>query len=378
VAGPDGSQNAAKALVKLDVEGNHDIAWTTQSGIGGFGISLAQDGANLYLAAGGNDFLAAYHKAGNGARTWIRDTSGSAQAVELMDGQLVVGGHFVEIADEPSDNCGNRSSDPNTLDPNDECQRRDGLAAYSSFDGSSPVLDPWDPPLTGKYNLTWALHPETTPEGTGLHVGGEFTRVSGITQTHYARLSDAQAPPPQPVCDITGTSASETLTGTSGDDTICGGGGGDTMRGLGGNDTLKGEGGNDNLSGGAGDDTLEGGSGTNDTADFAGSPAPVDASLLNNTAAGEGYDTLTDIESLLGSSGNDTLTGSEANNTLNGGSGADTIVGLGGADILKGVADNDALNSRDGVEGNDTVNGGGGKDACTTDATEKSVTKCER
>jgi hypothetical protein len=58
------------------------------------------------------------------------------------------------------------------------------LAAYS-FSGT---LDPnWDPVLSGKYNLAWALHPDAT---TGrLHVGGEFTTVGGIRQEHYARLS---------------------------------------------------------------------------------------------------------------------------------------------------------------------------------------------
>jgi hypothetical protein len=175
-----------KALVKLNVEGNHDASWITQAGTGGFGISVVQDGGNLYLGAGGNDFLARYPKASGGARAWIRDTSGSAQVVEIMDGQLVAGGHFVEVADEARDNCGNRSSNPDTLDPNDECQTRKGLAIYS-FDGQ---LNPnWDPALTGKYNLAWALHPEATPEGTRLHVGGEFTHVNGIRQEYYARLS---------------------------------------------------------------------------------------------------------------------------------------------------------------------------------------------
>ena len=191
VVAPNGTSNPAKALVKLDTEGNHDPSWKTEAGIGGFGISVAQDGGNLYLAAGGNDFFAKYPKTANGIRTvavggWYRDVSGSAQVVEKMDGQLVVGGHFVEVADEGSDDCGNRTSDPSTLDPNNLCQRRDGLAAYSV----NGVLDPnWDPALTGKYNLAWALYPEVTPGGTRLHVGGEFTRVNGMRQEYYARLS---------------------------------------------------------------------------------------------------------------------------------------------------------------------------------------------
>ena len=174
--------NPVKAMVKLDTEGGHDPSWKTVAGTGGFGISVAQDSGNLYLAAGGNDFLARYAKSGNGKRSWYRDTSGSAQAVEIMDGQLIVGGHFVEVADAAADFCGARTSDPGTLDPNDECQTRKGLAAYS-FDGR---LNPdWDPALTGKYNLAWTLH----PDGTKLHVGGEFTHVNGTRQEYYVRFS---------------------------------------------------------------------------------------------------------------------------------------------------------------------------------------------
>jgi hypothetical protein len=177
----------AKALVKLSTDGAHDASWVAEAGIQAFGISLVQDSANLYLAAGGNDFLARYPKAAGGrwsggAGGWWRDTSGSAQVVEVADGQLVVGGHFWEVADQQSDGCGFRSSNnAQTLDPDDECQTRKGLAAYS-FSGT---LQPWDPVLAGEYNLAWALH----PEGTRLHVGGEFTTVSGVKQTYYARLS---------------------------------------------------------------------------------------------------------------------------------------------------------------------------------------------
>ena len=180
------NDDPAKALVRLDTEGGHDASWVAQAGTGGFGISVTQTSGNLYLGAGGNDFVAEYPKGGSGKRSWVRDTSGSTQAVEIMDGQLVIGGHFVEVADDPGDRCGNRTSDPSTLDPYGECQTRKGLAAYS-FSGT---LDPnWDPALTGKYNLAWALHPEDTLVGTRLHVGGEFTKVNGIRQEYYARFS---------------------------------------------------------------------------------------------------------------------------------------------------------------------------------------------
>ena len=121
----------------------------------------------------------------SGKRNWVRDTSGSVQVVEVMNRQLVIGGHFWGVADQAGDRCGHRSGVTQNLDPNDECQTRKGIAAYS-FSGR---LDPnWNPLYAGSYSLVWALHVE---EGTSrrLHTGGEFLTVNGVTQNSYARLS---------------------------------------------------------------------------------------------------------------------------------------------------------------------------------------------
>lgn len=196
----------AKALVKLDAEGNHAPSWLAEAEPEAFGISVTSHEGSVYLGAGGSDFLASYPKAGGGQRAWERDTSGSVQAVEKMEDRLVVGGHFWEVADGAADGCGHRSGDnaatldpsypnspsypnPDPTRPEDRCATRHGLAAYS-FSGA---LDPdWSPMLEGRYNLAWALRPETV---TGrLHVGGEFTEVDGIRQEHYATLPPVPLP----------------------------------------------------------------------------------------------------------------------------------------------------------------------------------------
>jgi hypothetical protein len=172
----------AKALVKLSTEGVYDTSsWLAQADPASWGMSLVEENGALYLGAGGSDYLAKYDKTAGGARTWRVDTSGSLQVVEVMDGQLVIGGHFWEVADQLNDSCGHgRSTD--MLDPNNECQTRKGIAAYS-FEG---VLEPnWDPRYAGKYSLVWALH----VDGARLHTGGEFLTVNGVTQNYYARLS---------------------------------------------------------------------------------------------------------------------------------------------------------------------------------------------
>jgi hypothetical protein len=179
----------AKALVKLDLDGNHDKSWLTEAGTGAFGESVLNYNGKLYLGAGGSDFLAEYDKTQGGARGWARDTSGSTQAVEVMDGKLVIGGHFYAVGDQGGDRCGagrpgdvSKNGKPK-LDPYGECKRRQGIAAYS-FGGA---LDPWAPAYSGGYSLVWALH----VEGERLHTGGEFKKVSGVVQHSYARLSPA-------------------------------------------------------------------------------------------------------------------------------------------------------------------------------------------
>ena len=174
----------AKALVKLRTDGGQDTSsWIAEADPASWGMSVAQANGALYLGAGGSDYLAKYDNGptATGSRSWVRDTSGSLQVVEVMNGQLVIGGHFWEVADQLDDSCGHgRTTD--TLDLNGECQTRKGIAAYS-FEG---VLEPnWDPMYAGKYSLVWALH----VDGTRLHTGGEFLTVSGVTQNYYARLS---------------------------------------------------------------------------------------------------------------------------------------------------------------------------------------------
>jgi hypothetical protein len=184
-----GTTRAVTALIRFNpATGSLDRSFVAEGvGVTAFGISIATDGSDIYLGAGGSDFVARYapgtaHGSGLvGAQVWKRDTSGSAQAIAVSYGDVVVGGHFVEIADETGDNCGFRSStDPTKLDPDDMCITRNRLAAYT-LDGT---LQSWDPSVTGNYNGVWSV----ALDGPSIHIGGEFRRVHGVRQTYYARL----------------------------------------------------------------------------------------------------------------------------------------------------------------------------------------------
>jgi Ca2+-binding RTX toxin-like protein len=163
---------------------------------------------------------------------------------------------------------------------------------------------------------------------------------------------------------VYGTNNSETINASDGvtnnADTIYGYGGGDTILGLGGNDLII---------GGAGGDAIDGGNGI-DAAFYTDSGEGVSVSLTTGKGSGGSAqgDTLVNVESLYGSSYDDTLGGDGGNNALSGMQGDDDLKGFGGADTLSGGSGHDALFGMDGDDtlyggaGDDTLNGGTGAD----------------
>ncbi|MFA5969200.1 MAG: hypothetical protein WC816_08165 [Sphingomonas sp.] len=163
--------------------------------------------------------------------------------------------------------------------------------------------------------------------------------------------------------------------GTSGNDSVLGTPFADTLTGGDGDDTIFGKG---------GDDTIDGGSGI-DQALYAGSSSDfiisreLDGSIsVYDPVGDEGYDVLTNVESLhfsgdnttiavddlpaLGTSGADAITGTSRGESLYGQEGADTINSAGGNDFIDGGSGDDLLN---GGNGNDYLLGGAGDDSLT-------------
>ena len=157
-----------------------------------------------------------------------------------------------------------------------------------------------------------------------------------------------------------GDAGADTLIGGHGDDVLHGGDDADTLSGGHGNDIVHGDAGDDTFLGDAGSDSLDGGVGT-DTVDYSASADPVTVDLQLGTGAGGDADgdTLSNIETVIGSQGDDTLRGDMLANTLKGGDGADVLEGQGGADNLQGETGNDTLV---GGAGDDTLVGGTGDD----------------
>jgi Ca2+-binding RTX toxin-like protein len=137
---------------------------------------------------------------------------------------------------------------------------------------------------------------------------------------------------------IDGGTGNDSITGGAGNDTLIGNDGNDTLRGFGGNDSLSGGNGNDILDGGYGNDTLSGGPG-NDTADYSNRPEnltlKVGAGAVSG-APGEKDSIGSDIETIVGGSGNDLIVGTSGAQSIQGGLGNDTIIGNGGNDTIGG------------------------------------------
>ena len=127
-------------------------------------------------------------------------------------------------------------------------------------------------------------------------------------------------------------------------------------------DTIYGNSGNDTITSGLGDDIVDGGEGS-DTMDFSSidnaNNIGINANLENSLITGDGTDTVSNIENILGTQDNDIIVGNDEINILKGESGFDTISGNAGDDTIEGGAGNDTIS---GDLGEDLLKGDDGED----------------
>jgi Ca2+-binding RTX toxin-like protein len=234
---------------------------------------------------------------------------------------------------------------------------------------------------------------------------------------------------------IVGLEGNDVIHGGGGADLICGNQGSDTIYGDIGPDNLLGNNGNDTIhsgmdqnngdliDGGPGDDILDGGSRAIDRSDLVTyelAPGPVNVNLVTGVATGYGTDSLSGIESVIGSPHADTIVGTSGvlpqdllggrgndyikltgnvsgaaikitpgvviDARVNGDDGPDIYIGTNGddsmevrdsqgSDTLYARGGNDSLHMTDGLPG-DLIDGQGGTDSCTVDMSDFTV-DCE-
>ncbi|MCB1503465.1 MAG: cadherin-like domain-containing protein [Hyphomicrobiaceae bacterium] len=140
------------------------------------------------------------------------------------------------------------------------------------------------------------------------------------------------------------------------------------------------DGGADILRGGAGNDQMFGGSGL-EFVDYSTTGNGVYVSLSAGYAIGDGFDTFSGIEGIIGSEYIDTLIGDSGANVIYAGGGNDTVRTLGGDDVIFDGAGNDQVFAGDGNDtmvsdngsSNDQYHGDGGFDTVDYSAVEGSI-----
>jgi hypothetical protein len=131
-------------------------------------IDLTVDGGSVFAAIGGKGGTVAAYAAGNGAELWRAQTDGNVQAITTAAGMVIAGGHFNNFCD-----LGTNCRHP---------VRRRKIAALNA--GSGALDGGWHPSINSKLGVFAALG-----SGSRLEIGGDFTKVGGRAQAHYARLA---------------------------------------------------------------------------------------------------------------------------------------------------------------------------------------------
>jgi trimeric autotransporter adhesin len=135
-------------------------------------LAFTQDGSTLFGAGTGNGGSAMSWNIETGALNYIEGFNGNVVGVGVADGELYIGGHFTGY-DGPIPGS-------NFLTP---IATRDKLAAVDEATGQ--VLATWNPAVNTNLGI------EALATGTNtLAIGGEFTRVAGVAQQHFARFTE--------------------------------------------------------------------------------------------------------------------------------------------------------------------------------------------
>ena len=205
--------------------------------------------------------------------------------------------------------------------------------------GNDNVAYTPDPGYKGDDGFTYKANDGTTdsgdtaviikvrPLGIGDTCNAQFITIYGIGRVNGTPGNDVMA---------SLQSSPDVYTAGGGDDTACSGNANDQVRGGPGNDLLNGGAGDDTLDGGTGATTFLGGGvgqGT-DTATYRGSTPGVVVDFA--AGADNRGGTLTDMEIVVGTEGDDQVTGSTANEGFEGRGGDDSFLGRAGADFFRG------------------------------------------
>jgi Domain of unknown function (DUF5122) beta-propeller len=137
-------------------------------------LAFAQDGNTLFVGASGNGGTALSINMEDGTLNYQEGFNGNVVGIGVTDGVLYMGGHF-------STYCGPIPGN------NFVCAGLPGSAARSKLaavdEATGQVLQSWNPSVNSSLGI------EALATGTNsVAVGGEFTKIGGVSQGHFARF----------------------------------------------------------------------------------------------------------------------------------------------------------------------------------------------
>jgi hypothetical protein len=141
------------------------LAWKTHASAPV--LSLDEVGTRVYAGIGGSGGrVISWDTSGN--LLWTASTDGNVEAVIVANGEVIAGGHYNNFCD-PNTNCTNPVV-------------RHHIAALNATTGALDTT--WHPSVDSALGI-YSLAATTTD----LYLGGDFTKIGGIDQQHYADLA---------------------------------------------------------------------------------------------------------------------------------------------------------------------------------------------
>lgn len=156
---------SAPHLTAVDPASGAATAWAAHASASVLG--LASDNGSVFAAIGGKGGMIAAYSQSSGSLLWQDQTDGNVQAITTFSNEVIPGGHFNYFCDLGT-NCRHPVA-------------RHKIAALSQATGA---IDPdWHPYVNSKLGVFAALG-----SASWLEIGGDFTKVGGAPQAHFARF----------------------------------------------------------------------------------------------------------------------------------------------------------------------------------------------
>ncbi len=153
-------------LTAVDATTGARAAWASHAPAAVLALTAAN--GTVFAGIGGKGGTVAAYAQSSGRMLWRDQTDGNVQAIATAGGEVIPGGHFNRFCDLGTD-----------------CAHPVTRHKIAALDERTGTLDPaWHPAINSKLGVFAELGGSRR-----LELGGDFTRLAGVRQAHYARFA---------------------------------------------------------------------------------------------------------------------------------------------------------------------------------------------